>query len=67
MIKIIRFNSKKSTEIIFRNYFVNDFSYPSFVMNGESINPIGPRKHAFLFPGFLENFERFYLFVSKNS
>ena len=31
---------------------------------------IGPRillKHAFLFPGFLANFERFYLFVSKNS
>ena len=33
-------------------------------------NAIGPRillKHAFLFPGFLANFERFYLFVSKNS
>ena len=32
----IRFNSKKSAVIIFRNYFVKDFSYPSFVMNGES-------------------------------
>ena len=34
------------------------------------INPIGPRillKHALLFPGFLTNFERFYLFVLKNS
>ena len=34
------------------------------------INPIGPRillKHAFLFPGFLANFERYYLFVLKNS
>ena len=40
MIKIIRFNSKKSTVIIFRNYFVNDFSYPSFVMNGESIKEV---------------------------
>ena len=33
-------------------------------------NPIGPRillKHALLFPGFLANFERFYLFVLKNS
>ena len=35
----IRFNSKKSAVIIFRNYFVKDFSYryPSFVMNGASI------------------------------
>ena len=32
----IRFNSKKSVVIIFRNSFVKDFSYPSFVMNGES-------------------------------
>ena len=31
----IRFNSKKSAVIIFRNSFVKDFSYPSFVMNGE--------------------------------
>ena len=33
-------------------------------------NPIGPRivlKYALLFPGFLANFERFYLFVLKNS
>ena len=33
------------------------------------VNPIGPRillKYAFLFPGFLANFERFYLFVLKN-
>ena len=29
----IRFNSKKSAVIIFRNSFVKDFSYPSFVMN----------------------------------
>ena len=33
----IRFNSKKSAVIIFRNSFVKDFSFPSFVMNGESI------------------------------
>ena len=33
----IRFNSKKSAVIIFRNFFEMDFSYPSFVMNGESI------------------------------
>ena len=33
----IRFNSKKSAVLIFRNSFVKDFSYPSFVMNGESI------------------------------
>ena len=32
----IRFNSKKSVVIIFRNSFVKDFSFPSFVMNGES-------------------------------
>ena len=32
----IIFNSKKSAVIIFRNYFVKDFSYPSFVMNGET-------------------------------
>ena len=34
------------------------------------INPIGPRillKHAFLFPGFLANFEQFHLFALKNS
>ena len=36
----IRFNSKKSAVIIFRNYFVKDFSYPSFVMNGESIKEV---------------------------
>ena len=36
----IRFNSKKSAEIIFRNYFVKDFSYPSFVMNDESIKEV---------------------------
>ena len=32
------------------------------------INPLGPRillKHAPLFPGFLANFERFYLLVFK--
>ena len=33
----IRFNSKKSVVIIFRNSFVKDFTFPSFVMNGESI------------------------------
>ena len=32
----IRFNSKKIV-IIFRNSFVKDFTFPSFVMNGESI------------------------------
>ena len=32
----IRFNSKKSVVIIFRHSFVKDFSFPSFVMNGES-------------------------------
>ena len=31
----IRFNSKKSAVIIFRNSFVKDISYPSFVMNGQ--------------------------------
>ena len=34
-----------------------------------SINPLGPRillKHATMFPGFLANFERFYLLVFKN-
>ena len=36
----IRFNSKKSAVIIFRNSFVKDFSYPSFVMNGESIKGV---------------------------
>ena len=36
----IRFNSKKSAGIIFRNSFVKDFSYPSFVMNGESIEEV---------------------------
>ena len=33
----IRFNSKKSAVIIFRNSSVNDFGFPSFEMNGESI------------------------------
>ena len=33
----IRFNSKKSAVIIFRNSFVKDFTFPSYVMNGESI------------------------------
>ena len=33
----IRFNSKKSAVIIFRNYFVKYFSFPSFVMHSESI------------------------------
>ena len=33
----IRFNYKKSAVIIFRNSFVKDFTFPSFVMNGESI------------------------------
>ena len=33
----IRFNSKKSAIIIFRNSLVKDFTFPSFVMNGESI------------------------------
>ena len=34
----IRFNSKKSAVIVVRrpNYFVKDFRFPSFVMNGES-------------------------------
>ena len=36
----IRFNSKKSAVTIFRNSFVKDFSYPSFVMNGESIKEV---------------------------
>ena len=36
----IRFNSKKSAIIIFRNSFVKEFSYPSFVMNGESIKEV---------------------------
>ena len=36
----IRFNSKKSAVIIFRNSFLKDFSYPSFVMNGESIKEV---------------------------
>ena len=33
------------------------------------VNPLGPRillKHATMFPGFLANFERFYLLVLKN-
>ena len=34
----IRF--KKSAVLIFRNSFVKDFSYPSFVMNGESIKEV---------------------------
>ena len=33
----IRFNSKKSAVIIFRNSSVKDVSFPSFEMNGESI------------------------------
>ncbi len=33
-------NSKKSAVIIFRNYFVKDFSFPSFEMNGESIKEV---------------------------
>ena len=33
----IRFNSKKSAVIIFRNSFVKDFTFPSFVMNADSI------------------------------
>ena len=33
----IRFYYKKSAVIIFRNSFVKDFTFPSFVMNGESI------------------------------
>ena len=38
----IRFYSKKSAVIIFRNslIFVMDFNYPSFVMNGESIKEV---------------------------
>ena len=36
----IRFNSKKIAVIIFRNSFVKYFSYPSFVMNGESIKEV---------------------------
>ena len=39
----IRFNSTKSAVIIFRNSFVKDFSrqsYPSFVMNGQSIKEV---------------------------
>ena len=36
----IRFNSKKSAVIIFSNSFVKDFSYPSFVMNDESIKEV---------------------------
>ena len=36
----IRFNSKKSAVLIFRNSFVKDFRYPSFVMNGESIKEV---------------------------
>ena len=36
----IIFNYKKSAVIIFRNSFVKDFSYPYFVMNGESIKEV---------------------------
>ena len=36
----IRFNSKKSAVIICRNSFVKDFSYPSFMTNGESIKEV---------------------------
>ena len=34
------FNSKKSAVIMFRNSVVKDFSYPSFVMNCESIKEV---------------------------
>ena len=34
------FNSKKSAVIIVRNTFVKYFSYPSVVMNGESIKAV---------------------------
>ena len=36
----IRFNSKKSAVIIFRNSSVKDFNFPSFEMNGESIKEV---------------------------
>ena len=36
----IRFNPKKSAVIIFRNSLVKDFSYPSFVMNGQNIKEV---------------------------
>ena len=36
----IIFNSKKSAVIIFCNSYVKDFSYPSFVMHGESIKGV---------------------------
>ena len=36
----IRFNSKKSAVIIFRNSSVKDFSFPYFEMNGESIKEV---------------------------
>ena len=36
----IRFNSKKSAVIIFRNSSVKDYSFPSFEMNGESIKEV---------------------------
>ena len=36
----IRFNSKKSAVIIFRNSFVKDFSFPSFEMNGGCIKEV---------------------------
>ena len=36
----IRFNSKKSAVIIFRNSSVKDFSFHSFEMNGESIKEV---------------------------
>ena len=36
----IRFTSEKSVVIIFRNSFLNDFSFPSFVMNGERFKEV---------------------------
>ena len=36
----IIFDSKQSAVIMFRNSFVKDFSFPSFVMNGESIKEV---------------------------
>ena len=36
----IRFNSRKSAVIIFRNSSVKDFNFPSFEINGESIKEV---------------------------
>ena len=41
----IRFNSKKSAVIIFRNSSVKDFNFPSFEMTGESIKEVPFVKH----------------------